>query len=187
MVKVTFGCFHHPQQPPVCDFFTPSEPQNYQLLQVCGYRAHRQVGHIDTWRQVQLVESIPKKLGERENWKILKREEEGAILFLCVSTQTHLHMSCADTCHVQTHVTDPNVGAALQVERLQLCSGCTGSRQTFHYLCSADVHTLRQIQTPQGRHGQKVSEACGWQEIITLNHNYIIYLASLAKCSSQFS
>jgi len=56
-------------------------------------------------------------------------------------------------------VTDPNVGAALEAEGLQLSSGSTRSRQAFRYLGSADMQTLGQIQTPQGRRGHEVSEA----------------------------
>lgn len=46
LVGLTFGRLHDPEQTPVRDLFTPAEPQNLQLLQVRGDRAHRQVGHV---------------------------------------------------------------------------------------------------------------------------------------------
>lgn len=47
LVRITLGWFHHPQQTPVCDFYTPAQSQNYQPLQVGGDRTHRQISHID--------------------------------------------------------------------------------------------------------------------------------------------
>lgn len=54
----------------------------------------------------------------------------------------------------------PDVGAVLKVQALQLRSSHIGSLQAFHDLRPADVQTLGEIHTPQGRQGQEVSEAC---------------------------
>lgn len=93
-------------------------------------------------------------LGQRENCKILKRERGGKRCFTLFSV-------CTDAVlHENTNTpSDLDVGAALEAEHLQPCSASIGPRQAFHHLWAADVQTLGQIQAPQGRHRQQVSEA----------------------------
>lgn len=61
----------------------------------------------------------------------------------------------------------PDVGAVFKVQALQLRSSGAGSLQAFDDLRPADVQTLGEIHTLQGRQGQKVGEACG-QQIFTI-------------------
>lgn len=158
LVRITFGCFHHPQQAPVCDFFAPGQPQNYQPLQVGGDRSHWQVSHVDTWGQVQLAQGFSKKLSEGEHCKILHTEGKN-VCFMCTFSGNKHKLAVQTAAH-------PNVRAAFKVQGLQLCSTSTGSLQAFHYLCSTHVQTLRQIHARQGRQGQEVSKACGWHDTL---------------------
>lgn len=76
-MELTLGVLQQPQQPPVCDLLTPAQPQNQQPLQVGGDGAHGQVGHVDAGRQVQLTETTPEELSQRENGQILQNQEGG--------------------------------------------------------------------------------------------------------------
>lgn len=62
VVRLTLGFLHHPQQTPVGDFFAPAEPQDHQPRQGGGNGTHRQVGHVDARRQVQLAKGVSEEL-----------------------------------------------------------------------------------------------------------------------------
>lgn len=71
----------------------------------------------------------------------------------------------------------PDVGAVFKVQALQLRSSGAGSLQAFDDLRPADVQTLGEIHTLQGRQGQKVGEACG-QQIFTIVQPTFGYITS---------
>lgn len=64
LVKLTLICVHHSQQTPVRHLFAPTQPQNYQLLQVGGDSTDRYVSHIEAGGEIQLTESVSQKLSE---------------------------------------------------------------------------------------------------------------------------